>query len=93
MPFEFAEPTSLEAALALLDPEDPGVRPIVNDLSRATQDSVAPGSVFKPVVHKEIYRFEDLPRCMQEMFDNTQTGIPIVRVASHMPKAVQKLIP
>jgi aerobic carbon-monoxide dehydrogenase medium subunit len=28
MPFEFAEPTSLEAALALLDPEDPGVRPI-----------------------------------------------------------------
>jgi aerobic carbon-monoxide dehydrogenase medium subunit len=28
MPFEFAEPASLDAALALLDPEDPGVRPI-----------------------------------------------------------------
>ena len=28
MPFEFAEPKSLDAALALLDPDDPGVRPI-----------------------------------------------------------------
>jgi penicillin-binding protein 2 len=29
---------------------DPAVRPVTNDLSRATQDSVAPGSVFKPAV-------------------------------------------
>src|SRR5579859_3814928 len=28
MPFEFAEPSSLDAALALLVPEDPEVRPI-----------------------------------------------------------------
>jgi NADPH:quinone reductase-like Zn-dependent oxidoreductase len=50
------------------------------------------GSVFKPTVHKEIYRFEDLPRCMHEMFLNVQTGIPIVRVATSMPKAVENLI-
>jgi crotonyl-CoA carboxylase/reductase len=50
------------------------------------------GSVFKPTVHKEIYRFEDLPRCMHEMFLNVQTGIPIVRVATSMPKAVDNLI-
>ena len=50
------------------------------------------GSVFKPTVHKEIYRFEDLPRCMHEMFLNVQTGIPIVRVATTMPKAVESLL-
>jgi NADPH:quinone reductase-like Zn-dependent oxidoreductase len=49
------------------------------------------GRVFKPTVHKEIYKFEDLPRCMHEMFLNTQTGIPIVRVASKMPASVQAL--
>jgi NADPH:quinone reductase-like Zn-dependent oxidoreductase len=49
------------------------------------------GSVFKPTVHKEIYRFEDLPRCMHEMFLNVQTGIPIVRVATSMPKSVEGL--
>jgi NADPH:quinone reductase-like Zn-dependent oxidoreductase len=49
------------------------------------------GSVFKPTVHKEIYAFEDLPRCMHEMFLNTQTGIPIVRVAKTMPASVQAL--
>jgi NADPH:quinone reductase-like Zn-dependent oxidoreductase len=50
------------------------------------------GSVFKPTVHKEIYAFEDLPRCMHEMFLNTQTGIPIVRVARAMPASVQALV-
>jgi crotonyl-CoA carboxylase/reductase len=49
------------------------------------------GRVFKPTVHKEIYKFEDLPRCMHEMFLNTQTGIPIVRVASQMPASVASL--
>jgi crotonyl-CoA reductase len=50
------------------------------------------GKVFKPTVHKEIYPFEDLPRAFQEMQDNVQTGIPIVRVAREMPAAVQKLV-
>jgi penicillin-binding protein 2 len=38
------------AVLASSPSFDPAIRPITNDLSRATQDSVAPGSVFKPVV-------------------------------------------
>jgi crotonyl-CoA carboxylase/reductase len=50
------------------------------------------GSVFKPTVHEEIYGFADLPRCMQEMHHNTQTGIPIVRVADEMPKSVERLL-
>ncbi len=50
------------------------------------------GSVFKPTVHKEIYAFEDLPRCMHEMFLNVQTGIPIVRVAKTMPASVRSLL-
>jgi len=50
------------------------------------------GSVFKPTVHKEIYAFEDLPRSFQEMQQNLQTGIPIVRVAKEMPASVQKLL-
>ena len=49
------------------------------------------GSVFKPTVHKEIYAFEDLPRCMHEMFLNVQTGIPIVRVAKTLPASVQAI--
>jgi NADPH:quinone reductase-like Zn-dependent oxidoreductase len=51
------------------------------------------GAAFRPTVHQEIYRFEDLPRCMQEMVENRQTGIPIVRVASEMPQAVRQLVP
>jgi len=51
------------------------------------------GSVFKPTVHREIYAFEDLPRAMEEMHENVQTGIPIVRIASEMPAAVADLIP
>ncbi len=51
------------------------------------------GRVFKPTVHREIYAFEDLPRAFEEMHQNVQTGIPIVRVAERMPPAVQKLIP
>lgn len=51
------------------------------------------GRVFRPAVHKEIYAFEELPRALAEMQRNLQTGIPIVRVAQHMPAAVQALIP
>ncbi|MFI5307113.1 MAG: zinc-binding dehydrogenase [Polyangiales bacterium] len=50
------------------------------------------GKVFKPTVHKEIYAFEDLPRCMAEMVKNVQTGIPIIRVAKEMPAAVRGLV-
>ncbi len=46
------------------------------------------GSVFKPTIHSEVYSFEDLPRCMHEMYKNTQDGIPIVRVASELPASV-----
>jgi hypothetical protein len=46
------------------------------------------GSVFKPTIHKEIYDFEDLPRAMHEMHLNTQTGIPIIRVAKDLPASV-----
>jgi len=51
------------------------------------------GSVFKPTIHSEIYAFEDLPRAIAEMQENTQTGIPIIRVASDMPASVQHLVP
>jgi NADPH:quinone reductase-like Zn-dependent oxidoreductase len=50
------------------------------------------GKVFKPTVHKEIYAFEDFPRCIREMRANTQTGIPIVRVAQKMPERVKALL-
>ena len=51
------------------------------------------GSVFKPTIHSEIYAFEDLPRAMAEMHANTQTGIPIIRVAKEMPDAAAALVP
>ena len=51
------------------------------------------GRVFKPTVHREIYTFEDLPRAMEEMHSNSQSGIPIVRVARDMPEAVKGLTP
>jgi len=50
------------------------------------------GSVFKPTVHREVYSFADLPRAVREMHHNTQTGIPIVRVADDLPSSVQALI-
>ena len=50
------------------------------------------GKVFKPTVHKEIYAFEDLGRAFHEMHENTQTGIPIIRVADDMPAAVKDLV-
>jgi NADPH:quinone reductase-like Zn-dependent oxidoreductase len=49
------------------------------------------GKVFKPTIHKEVYSFSDLPRCMQEMHKNTQTGIPIVRVARELPAKVASI--
>jgi NADPH:quinone reductase-like Zn-dependent oxidoreductase len=49
------------------------------------------GSVFKPTIHSEIYAFEDLPRCFEEMHQNTQTGIPIVRVAEQLPESVSNI--
>ena len=50
------------------------------------------GTVYKPTVHEEIYAFADLPRALREMHQNTQTGIPIVRVAKDMPASVKGLI-
>jgi hypothetical protein len=51
------------------------------------------GRVFKPTIHKEIYAFEDLPRAFQEMHDNTQTGIPIIRIADDLPDSVKDIAP
>jgi len=51
------------------------------------------GKVYKPTVHKEIYSFADLPRAMQEMQENVQTGIPVVRIAEKLPDVVKSLIP
>lgn len=51
------------------------------------------GNVFRPTIHHEIYGFEDLPRCIVEMQENTQTGIPIIRIADDMPAKVSQLIP
>jgi len=50
------------------------------------------GRPFRPTVHREIYAFEDLPRAMEEMHRNVQTGIPIVRVASELPASVRPLL-
>ncbi|HZN14146.1 MAG TPA: hypothetical protein VFB78_07760 [Acidimicrobiales bacterium] len=50
------------------------------------------GSVFKPTVHDEVYAFEDLPRAFEEMHQNTQNGIPIIRVASDLPDSVKGLV-
>jgi hypothetical protein len=50
------------------------------------------GRVFKPTVHKEIYAFEEFPRCIREMHENTQTGIPIVRIAKQLPDSVKSLV-
>lgn len=50
------------------------------------------GRVFKPTIHREVYPFEDLPRAMSEMQANTQTGIPIIRVAKDMPASVKALV-
>ena len=65
-------------------------------MTKATVDGCAAatelyGRVFKPTVHREIYPFEDLPRSFAEMQANVQTGIPIIRVAKQLPKAVEKL--
>ena len=49
------------------------------------------GVVFKPTIHDEIYAFEDLPRCFEEMHQNQQTGIPIIRVAKNLPAAVAEI--
>ncbi|WP_436794767.1 alcohol dehydrogenase catalytic domain-containing protein [Actinospongicola halichondriae] len=50
------------------------------------------GSVFKPTIHDEVYSFDDMPRCFQEMHENTQTGIPIIRVADELPDSVAHLV-
>ncbi len=47
------------------------------------------GKVFKPTIHREVYAFEDLPRAIQEMQLNVQTGIPIIRVARDLPASVR----
>jgi crotonyl-CoA carboxylase/reductase len=50
------------------------------------------GGVYKPTVHDEIYAFADLPRALREMHQNTQTGIPIIRMTEKMPAAVKGLV-
>lgn len=50
------------------------------------------GTVYKPTVHEEIYPFAELPRALREMHHNTQTGIPIIRVAEDMPASVRHLL-
>jgi len=50
------------------------------------------GKVFKPTVHKEIYPFEDLPRCFEEMHQNIQTGIPIIRITDDLPESVKGIV-
>ena len=50
------------------------------------------GTVFKPTVHREVYPFDELPRAFQEMHENTQTGIPILRIADDMPASVSGLL-
>lgn len=50
------------------------------------------GTVFKPTVHREVYPFDELPRAFQEMHENTQTGIPILRIADDMPESVSGLL-
>ena len=47
------------------------------------------GSVFQPTVHKEIYAFEDVPRAFHEMHENTQTGIPIIRMPGDLPASLK----
>jgi NADPH:quinone reductase-like Zn-dependent oxidoreductase len=64
----------------------------LNTIEEAWAATPLYGTVFRPAVHREIYAFEDLPRAMQEMNENTQTGIPIIRVAEQMPEAVRPLI-
>jgi NADPH:quinone reductase-like Zn-dependent oxidoreductase len=49
------------------------------------------GSAFVPGIHHEIYPFEDLPRCFQEMHRNTQSGIPIIQVAKQLPQLVESI--
>lgn len=49
------------------------------------------GRVFKPTVHNEVYPFEDLPRALQEMHENTQSGIPIIRIAEQLPSAAEAI--
>jgi NADPH:quinone reductase-like Zn-dependent oxidoreductase len=49
------------------------------------------GRVYRPTIHREIYAFEDLPRCIAEMNEARQTGIPIIRVAKKLPDSVSGL--
>jgi len=46
------------------------------------------GRVFRPTLHREIYAFEDLPRAIAEMHANTQTGIPVIRIARELPASL-----
>src|SRR5436190_1076942 len=50
------------------------------------------GSVFRPTIHHEVYAFADLGRAFHEMHQNTQTGIPIIRVADDLPDSVRALV-
>jgi NADPH:quinone reductase-like Zn-dependent oxidoreductase len=49
------------------------------------------GHVLRPTLHHEVYAFEDLPRCFEDMHRNRHTGIPIIRVAERLPDSVKAL--
>ncbi|MEA3020445.1 MAG: hypothetical protein QOI47_1969 [Actinomycetota bacterium] len=49
------------------------------------------GKVFRPTIHKEIYAFEDLPRAFHEMHENSQTGVPIIRMPGDLPATLQAI--
>jgi len=51
------------------------------------------GTVFRPLVHDEIYPFEALPRALSELHRNTLDGIPVVRVAGRLPESVRAISP
>jgi NADPH:quinone reductase-like Zn-dependent oxidoreductase len=50
------------------------------------------GSVFRPTIHSEIYAFEDTGRAFHEMHENTQSGIPIIQVATELPDSVSGIV-
>lgn len=49
------------------------------------------GHALRPTLHHEVYAFEDLPRCFEDMHGNRHTGIPIIRVAKRLPDSMKAL--
>jgi NADPH:quinone reductase-like Zn-dependent oxidoreductase len=51
------------------------------------------GRVFRPLIHPEIYSFEELPRAIEELRRSEQNGLAVIRVARDLPGAVAPLVP